>query len=392
MKKLSVVLLACLAALTVGAAPKEIIIGLSIPVTGSQAAGGQQALYGAQLAVEEVNKAGGLKLSDGYHKVKIIYEDDKGDTTLCDTTVRRLVSSGAVAILGPYFSGQTIALDATMRELKVPLVNSATSIKIPALKNPWIWRSRCDDGINVLILGKAVMTDYKAKHGNLNGLKVGILCCNDETGTSAATSYKAYFDKNNVKYYVDSHNKDETDLTAYVQKAMAAGCNAWVSSTHDIAAAALAKAMYELGLRNQIVYMNPILAQTDVLKLMQPEWVEGWGCVSDYAFSDPRPVSAAFTKAWLAKYGKNPIPDVQGALYYGHATIVMHAIKEADSLDPSKIRDAIAKTNGVQVVVGKAYADKYTNLIYEISIAKIHKLVPEITGSVSMASDYGFEE
>jgi len=392
MKRLIGVILACFAVLTLSAAPKDIIIGLSIPVTGSQAAGGQQALYGAQLAVEEMNKAGGIKLSDGYHKVKIIYEDDKGDTTLCDTTVRRLVSNGAVAILGPYFSGQTIALDSTMRELKVPLVNSATSIKIPELKNPWLWRCRCDDGINVLILGKAIMNDYKAKHGSLNGLKVGILCCNDETGTSAAASYKQYFDRNNVKYYADSHNKDETDLTAYVQKAMAAGCNAWVSSTHDIAAAALAKAMHELGLRNQIIYMNPILAQTDVLKLMQPEWVEGWGCVSDYSFSDTRPVPAAFTKAWLAKYGKNPIPDVQGALYYGHATVVMDAIRRADSFDPSKIRDAIAKTHGLQVVVGKAYADKYTNLIYEISIAKIHNLVPEIVGSVSMASDYGFED
>ena len=170
MKKVWVLFIVFLSVLSVGAAPKEIVIGLSIPVTGSQAAGGQQALYGAQLAVDEVNNAGGIKMSDGYHKVKIIYEDDKGDTTLCDTTVRRLVSKGAVAILGPYFSGQTIALDATMRELKVPLVNSATSIKIPELKNPWLWRCRCDDGINVLILGKAIMNDYKAKHGNLDGL------------------------------------------------------------------------------------------------------------------------------------------------------------------------------------------------------------------------------
>ncbi|MCX7027155.1 MAG: ABC transporter substrate-binding protein [Spirochaetes bacterium] len=391
MKKLMVLFLACLMVLSVGAANKDVVLGLSIPVTGAQAAGGQQALYGTTIAVNEVNNAGGLKLSDGFHKVKIVYEDDKGDATLCDTTVRRLVSNGAVAILGPYFSGQTIALDATMRELKVPLVNSATSIKIPLLQNPWIWRCRCDDGINVLILGKAVMTDYKAKFGSLAGLKVGILCANDETGTSAAASYKTYFDKNNVKYYYDTHNKDESDLTAYVQKALAAGCNAWVSSTHDIAAAALAKAMYQLGLRDQIIYMNPILAQVQVLNLMQPEWVEGWGCVTDYAYNDKRPLSAAFSKMWDAAYGKNPVPDVQAALYYSHANIVMHAIKEADSLDSSKIRDAIAKINGFKTVVGMAYADKYTNLIYEISVAKVHNLVPTITSSISMADDLGFE-
>ncbi|MCE1195675.1 ABC transporter substrate-binding protein [bacterium] len=390
MKRFLVASLICLVAMSAGAAPKDIVLGLTIPVTGPQAAGGLEALSGTQIAVDEINKAGGVKLSDGFHKVKIIYEDDRGDTTLCDTTVRRLVANGAIAILGPYFSGQTLALDATMRELKVPLVNSATSIKIPKLENPWIWRCRCDDGINVLILGKAVMNDYKAKNGSLAGLKVGILCANDETGTSAANSYKDYFDKNNVKYYADTHNKDETDLTAYVQKAIAAGCNAWVSSTHDIAAPTLAKAMYQLGLRNQIVYMNPILAQTQVLNLMQPEWVEGWGCASDYAASDTRPLSAAFTKAFNAKFKGNPIPDVQAALYYSHATVILNAIKDADSLDSPKIRDAIAKTKGLQTLVGKAYASKYTNLIYEISVAKIRNLVPTISGSVSMADDFGF--
>ncbi len=48
--------------------------------------------------------------------------------------------------------------------------------------------------------------------------------------------------------------------------------------------------------------------------------------------------------------------------------------------------------NGFEVVVGTVYASEYTNLLYEISIAKIRDLVPTIVGSVSMASDYGFGE
>lgn len=367
-----------------------IIFGLTTPVTGAQAAGGQQAQLGMQLKIDEVNAAGGIELSDGWHKIELQIEDDQGDSTLCDTTVRRLVSNGAVAIFGPYFSGATIALDATMRELEVPLINSATSVKIDDLENPWLWHTRCDDGLNVLILGKAVIDDYVAANGSTDGLKVGIVCANDETGTSAADSYKEYFEKNNVDYYYDLHNKDDADLTAYVQKAIAAGVNAWVSSTHDIAAVALAKAMYESGLRDQIVYMNPILAQTQVLDMMENEWVEGWGCVSDYAASDTREAQAAFTAAWDAAYGNNPTPDVQGALYYSHTSVIIEAIKNADSFEPAAIRDAIAALNGFDTIVGTVYADKYTNLIYEIGIAKINDGVPMISGSVSMAADYGF--
>lgn len=367
-----------------------IVFGLTTPVTGAQAAGGLQAQNGMKLRIAEENAKGGIQLGDTWHLIELKVEDDQGDATLTDTTVRKLVSEGAVAIFGPYFSGQTLALDATIRELKVPLINSATSVKIPLLQNPWLWRTRCDDGINVQILGKAAVDDYVAKNGSAEGLKVGIVCANDETGTSVANSYKEYFTKNGVEFYEDYHNKDDADLSAYVQKAVAAGVNAWVSSTHDIAAAALAKAMYEAGLTEQIVYMNPILAQTEVLNLMEPEWVEGWGCVSDYAASDPREKQAAFTAAWVEMYGSNPTPDVQGALYYSHTSVIIEAIKNAGTAESSAIRDAIAAMRGFETVVGTVYASEFTNLLYEISIAKINNLVPTIVGSVSVAADYGF--
>ena len=164
MKKLlailiSVMLLAGSCAFAEGATG-EIIFGLTAPVTGSQAAGGEQAQKGMELAIEEVNNAGGITLSDGTtYTITLLVEDDQGDSTLCDTTVRRLVSNGACVLFGPYFSGATIALDATMRELEVPIINSATSVQIDDLQNPWIWHNRCDDGINVLALGKAVIDD-----------------------------------------------------------------------------------------------------------------------------------------------------------------------------------------------------------------------------------------
>jgi len=284
----------------------------------------------------------------------------------------------------------TVAGVVTSLGLGVMQINSATSVKVDDLQNPWLWHCRCDDGLNVLILGKAVMDDYTAKNGSLEGLKVGIVCANDETGTSAAASYMEYFEKQGVEYYVDYHNKDDADLSAYIQKAIGEGCNAWVSSTHDIAAAALAKAMYEAGLREQIVYMNPILAQSAVLDLMEPEWVEGWGCACDYSATDTRELPAKFTEAWYNEYGKSIIPDVTGALYYNHTHVLLHAIEQAKSADPAKIRDAVAAINGLETLAGTVYSDEYTNMLYEIGIAKIFDLVPTMVGSVSMAEDYGF--
>lgn len=362
-----------------------IVFGLTTTVTGDQAAGGQQAEYGSRLAIDEINEAGGIVLADGLsHKIELAIEDDQGDKVLCDTTVRRLVEEkNAAVILGPYFSGQTIALDATMKELGVALINSATNVGIDDLQNPYLWHNRCDDGLNGLILGKAAIDAYTAKNGSTDGIKVGIICGNDDTGVGAATVYENYFKENGIDYYRDEHDTTVDDLTAYIQKAIAAGCNCWVSSCHDKGAVAIAKAMYEQGLRDQIVFMNPILAQTNVLEMMEPEWVEGWACVADYSASDTsNPLAAEFTKKWTAKY--DVTPDVQGALYYCHTMLAVKAIQDAGSAEPQAIADAIAKISGFKTIIGTVYADKYSNLIYEIGITYIRNLVPTMESSVSM--------
>ncbi len=138
--------------------------------------------------------------------------------------------------------------------------------------------------------------------------------------------------------------------------------------------------------------MNPILAQTQVLEMMEPEWVEGWGCACDYSATDERELPAAFTQAWYDEYGTDIVPDVSGALYYNHCNILLHAMETAGSADPTAIRDALASINGLETLAGTVYSDTYTNMIYEISIAKIYDLVPTIVGSVSLAEELGFGE
>ena len=104
----------------------------------------------------------------------------------------------------------------------------------------------------------------------------------------------------------------------------------------------------------------------------------------------PIPVLLRLPSPPLGRLPTAITPDVQGALYYSHTSVIIEAIKNADSFKPADIRDAIAKLNGFETIVGTVYADKYTNLIYEIGIAKIVDGVPTMSGSVSMASDYGF--
>jgi len=355
-------------------------IGLTTPVTGPQAAGGLMARNGSELRISEINEAGGINIGGVYHLLELMIEDDQAQADVAMNTVRRLVSDDAVAILGPWFSGQVLAIADTITELEVPIINSATSVRIAELENPWLWRARCDDGINVQIIARAI-----ADSGATN---VGIMAVNDEVGTAAAEGYMEAFAGHGIDFHLEWHTASDTDLTAQISLALAAGVDAWVVHTHDQAAVAFAMGMYGLGLRDQIVYMNPILAQTQVLEMMEPEWVEGWRCVSDFSFTDTRPAQAEFTANFIARFNINP--DVQAALYYSHVTILADAIQRAGSTEPRAIRDAIAQTHGLETLVGTAFAADYTNLIWEIGINEIQDLTPVIVGSVSIAADMGF--
>lgn len=351
---------------------EDIVIGMLTPLTGDTASGGLRASQGAQMAVDEINAAGGVL--DG-RKLVLQIEDDQGNSDNDVQLVNKLSSEGAAVLAGPYFSSGTIAINDALTQNKIATINSSTAKTVRDLNSPWIFRARATDDINVQILAKAALDG--------GATKVAILCVNDEVGTACADLYEDYFTKAGIPFYREGHNTDQTDMTSTLTKAVAEGCDAYVMSTHNNAVAVIARQMYEMGI-DAPVFTNPIIAQSDVLSLMEPEWIEGWKCVSDFSYTDERPFQKDFTERFMARY--NVEPDVQSALYYGHIMVIADSIERAGSADRQAIRDAMAQCDGLQVPVGTVHAtaDEYTNMMFEISIAEIRDLTPYIVETVSL--------
>ena len=81
--------------------PAAIVIALEAPLTGAQTSNGQDMLRGVQLAVEEVNRAGGVL----GRPVVLVPADDRADPTQALAVAARVKQEGAVAVIGPYNSG-----------------------------------------------------------------------------------------------------------------------------------------------------------------------------------------------------------------------------------------------------------------------------------------------
>src|SRR4029079_9361743 len=95
----------------------EIVLGHYASMTGSEATFGRSTDNGIQLAVEEINAAGGVNGK----KVRVITYDDKGEKAEAGTAVTRLVTKdGVVAVLGEVASGLSLVAAPICQEYQVP--------------------------------------------------------------------------------------------------------------------------------------------------------------------------------------------------------------------------------------------------------------------------------
>ena len=105
-------------------ADKTIKIGFNFEETGATAAYGTAEQKGAQLAVEEINKAGGI---DG-KKLEVVDKDNKSETAEAASVTTNLVTQSKVnAVVGPATSGATAAAVSNATKAGVPLISPSAT-------------------------------------------------------------------------------------------------------------------------------------------------------------------------------------------------------------------------------------------------------------------------
>jgi branched-chain amino acid transport system substrate-binding protein len=125
-------LLGCaLAFLSFGVASAEILVGQSIPRSGSLALFGEAINKGAEAYVDRVNARGGIR----GEKLRLLLLDDAGDTKRTVENAKKLSERGGVALFGSIEGGPCTALLAVALEYKVPLV--ACMAGAPQLRDPF---------------------------------------------------------------------------------------------------------------------------------------------------------------------------------------------------------------------------------------------------------------
>ncbi len=309
-------------------------------MTGSGAAYGIAAKEGHDLAMEEINKAGGILGA----QLQIIYEDEASKPEQAVAAFTKLINKdNVVAIFGAAYTPSTMAIQNIIQEQKIPAITPvSSSALVTSQGNKWMFRTSPDDLYTIRDL-----VDYVV--GKAKKDKLAILAQNNDLGQSGDKLIRENVTRLGGKILTTEwFNPGDKDFSGQISKLQSAGAeHIFVWAQHP-EAAQFARQSKEKGYK-MTMYGGTLLSSPKLMEL-GADAVEGTIFANTFNASDATGKAAEFVKNFKTKF--NHDPDNFSAQAYDAVYWLADAIKRAKSADPSKIRDALATTKGFNGVLG----------------------------------------
>jgi len=318
----------------------DIPVGLYGALSGSEAAFGQATLQGAQLAVEEINAAGGVL----GRKIRLIPEDDSGKAEEAAAVVTKLITSdNVIALIGENSSNQSLAAAPIAQASGVPMISPSSTNPNVTKKGDYIFRVCFTDPYQ----GKALATFVRK---NLNLETAAILKDNKNDYSVGLAEFfgKEFAALGGRVVSEQSYTGGDNDFRPQLTRIKPAAPQALFIPGFYTDVGQIAIQARDLGLSVPLVGGDG----WDSPKVIEigGKSVEGSYFSDHYFFDEPRPAVQRFVGEIRRRHGRNP--EANTALGYDAVRILAEAIKAAGSLDRAKIRDAIAATRDFQGVSG----------------------------------------
>jgi branched-chain amino acid transport system substrate-binding protein len=307
---------------------KPIRIGQVISATGEGAESGQYQKWGAELAVEQVNKTGGIK----GRPFQLVFEDDKTTNPGAVAALQRLLEDKEiVAMLGPIRSTQIQALLPTINEAAIPVMIGGSNYGLTHSGSKWVFRCRPHDGFSAKVIAKYAVDDLKFK-------KIAVVHASDAFGNGGRDLVVQELKRlGREPALVQGYNNGEKDFTAVLTAVKQSGADGLVTyMTFSTDVGIMAKQIKQLGVKATWLG-SPSITAIDGRKLAGDALFGTYG-VADFHV-DASPKAKEFAAAYKARH--NLLPDVYSSWAYDAVLVLAEAMKKAPDLKPDSIRSAI---------------------------------------------------
>src|SRR5512138_3415384 len=328
----------------------KIVVGATLPLTGSEARVGGFFKEGYDLAFEQVNKAGGLEVGGKKLPVELVLLDDTSMQATAVSLADRLVNSDHVHfLLGTYASHLVEAQSTVAEQNRVPYVNGgggATKIYKRNFKYLFGLISPVE------LLGKTLMQwiDEQQKAGKLpRPAKIALVWENTAHGKDFRTGVSEFAKKSNGGYQIvvdESFELNGKDFGALLGKVKAAGADLFLVDAHLPDYITMHRQYVAAGLCHKVVSYGARGAEKDAFQALGADnvaYVLSGVWWSPQLAAKPGP-SRDFVNEFKAKYGGRE-PEWFQALAYESAKVLFAAIQAAGKVDREAVREKLQATH-----------------------------------------------
>ncbi len=366
--------------LVAGAAQAQIKVGVYGPFTGGSAGMGVSMRNGAALAIDEINAAGGIL---GKRVIMIARDDEARNERGAQIMQELLEKENVVAVLGPINTGVADASSRYAEEKHIPLViNASAGAKVNELfaqyPQNYVFRIAAGDALQTEVIVREAVDARKYT-------KVALLCDDTNYGQNGRAKMEKALEKRKIKpVYVGKFKIKDTDMTAQLQEAKAAGAQALLLYGIGPELAAIANSMNRIGWNVDIIGAWTLSMSAFISNAGK----NGDGATMPQTFIEAGakgPLETKFVKDYEAKFHEKPISvAVAAAQGYDSMYLLKLAIEQAGATDGPKVREALENLKKPYDGVTGHYAPPFTKTDHEavkesnvvMGVVKDGKVVP----------------
>jgi branched-chain amino acid transport system substrate-binding protein len=354
---------------------KDLVIGINTPLSGAAAPTGLGLLRAVELAVEDINGAGGIKVGKETYTFKLITYDNKYDAREAVASVNKLIYNDKVKYIVTTGGTCVIAVNPLINENKILHIGYAYGGKKATNPNtPYTFRSIMEP-----IQGHSALLPYIVEKFRVK--TIALTSTDDETGLIQAEDAEVVAKKLGLtitdKAFAPRGTADFTPMLTKLiaKKPQAIDFGAWAGSDGPLAC----KQAKELGYTGVMIFSYSQSIPT--FEKVAAGFMDGVLFYGIYA-TDPSPIATKVAKKYEEKYKQKFDPIVWRNSDVGY--VVKKAIEMAGSVDSTAVRDVMPKVQidgvfGRTRIGGKSYYGIDCQFLFPVPLttydAKQKKLV-----------------
>ena len=336
-----------------------LLLGEVGSLSGAQATFGVSTRNGVDLALKEVNAAGGVK---GKKVAVKVYDDQSKPEEAAQATTRLITQDKVLVILGEVASSNSLAMAEKAQAAGVPMITpSSTNITVTQ-KGDYIFRVCFIDPFQGFVMAKFARENLKAE-------TAAILQDNKSAYSIGLTDvFNAKFAELGGKIVAkESYSQGDTDFRAQLTALKKSKPQAIYVPGYYNDVGIIARQARELGIT--VPMMGGDGWDSEKLFELAGTALDGSFFSNHYSPDNPEPRVQKFIADYKAAYGG--VPDALAALGYDAAKVAIPALEKSKDLTGPSIRDAIAQTQAFPGVAGTISLDKDRNAVKSAAVLKV---------------------